>query len=512
MEQRELLREIYFIRAEIPGDADDLIASLPLAEKYKNAKELERRLVNIRKRGKKAGDYLKIFKNPLYTLNESTRIFILQGEMNAVAFIYESLLLMGRLQRGKNGKGVNLPKRIKMAMQQWWEQEGKVLLAEAREKITGENGQRLDGDRIRKPIIKFDPVDKKIKVILPRQPVDGGAEARFYIQGESGQRQEIILPIIIENDHYWSEAAELILKYPEPLYYLRLDCGSGIHSWQIRGIGLDDFCLLFNMQGELLREEQLPGDGIYVITPIGSSIDPVENIKERLAGHWSDYEYRFIDLENKDVVVIRVGEDVSVYKRLAKLQPTLLSRKMIHGITAGEAAIYQGQLPDLLFSIDHPKEIQFYGLRLEAPEKTVYKPLEDLKPIIHKNNEILVPLSDLVKGGHGSYRIILEKRNGILWSENFAVVPDLKLSFDRQIYMVQDDFKETGILKFSSEYKCEFTPDPRATNTVWSTTPNVVEFDTCIDNITGNLTYDFSHKFTLETNIQIPAIRWRRWV
>ena len=116
-EQRELLREIDLLRTQIPGDANDLITSLSMADKYADAKKLERRLFRIRKRKKEAREQLKIFKNPLYTLNESTRIFILQGEEKAVKLVYESLLLIDGLQKGRIDREILLPNRIKQAMQ-----------------------------------------------------------------------------------------------------------------------------------------------------------------------------------------------------------------------------------------------------------------------------------------------------------------------------------------------------------------------------------------------------------
>ena len=126
-----------------------------------------------------------------------------------------------------------------------------------------------------------------------------------------------------------------------------------------------------------------------------------------MSGYWSGYEYRHIDLENDDVLAVRTGEDVTIYSRLVRLQPTLLSRDALYGITAGNAMIYQGQLPNLLFSVNHPEEIQFYGLRLDVSGETVYKPLSEIKAVVDKDNVVYLPLAGLAKRKYGLYKVCL---------------------------------------------------------------------------------------------------------
>ncbi len=244
----------------------------------------------------------------------------------------------------------------------------------------------------------------------------------------------MILPLVVEKDVYWSEATELVLEHPEPIFHLLFQCDNVIRPWQINGIGRDDFCMLFDKQGELVIDGQLPVDGVYIITPVGSSVDPVEVVREQLSDYWSDYEYRYIDLENVDVVVVKTGEDISIYKRLAQLQPMLLSQNALHGITAGYSMIYQEQLPNLLFSINHPEEMQFYGLRIDVPgQETIFKPLNELKTIVDKDNVVYVSLTGLVEKKYGLYKVTLEKRGNILWSERCAVIPDLNLSLTNKL-------------------------------------------------------------------------------
>lgn len=508
-EQRKLLRDIELLRGKIPGDADALVTFLPMAEKYSDIKKIWHRLVGIRKRKNEARENLKIFKNPLYTLNESTRIFILQAGAKAVEFVFQSLLLIDDIRNGKAGKGIILPDRIKQAMELWWEQKGKSLLEKTLNEISWERVVS-DGIHIRKPVVRFDPVHKEIKVTLPRQPVREKAVATFTIHGGSEQRQQkSLLPLMLEEGVYWSEAAEVRLERPEPLYHFQFSCGDADRSWKIKGLGLDSFCMLFNMQGELIGDNQLPEDGVYLIAPLGSYVEPVETIKEQLSGYWSGYEYWLIDPENNDAIVVRTGENIFIYKRNVQVQPTLLSHGVLHGVTAKGARIYRGQSPNMIFSVSHPEEIKFYGLRLEESSETLYKTLEELNASINEENVVYFPLDSLVKGQYGFYEVALIKRGDVVWSEKFAVFPDLEFVFDQSAYKVLDGFRETGRLEFCAKQKFEFIPEGGA-NTIRLLSPTSVEFETNQDIIQGCLVYHLERKLVVEISINIPVIRWRQ--
>lgn len=508
-EQRELLKSIELLRGKIPGDAHALVTFLPMAEKYSDIKKIEHRLVGIRKKKNEARENLKIFKNPLYTLNESTRIFILQGGEKAIEFVFQSLLLINDLRNDKVGKGIILPDRIKRAMKYWWEQKGKSLLEITLNEIAWEK-MVSDGIHICKPVVRFDPVHKEIKVTLPRQPVREKAVATFTIHGEAEQRQQkAFLPLMLEEGVYWSEAAEVRLERPEPSYHFQFSCGDADRSWQIKGIGLDSFCMLFNMQGELIGDNHLPENGIYLIAPAGSHVEPVETIKEQLSGYWSGYEYRLIDPENNDAIVVRTGENIFIYKRNVQVQPTLLSHGVLHGVTAKGARIYQGQLPSMMFSVSHPEEVKFYGLRLEDSSETLYKTLEELNASITKENVVNFSLDSLAKGQYGLYEVALIKRGNVVWSEKFAVVPDLAFIFDQSAYKVQDGSRETGRLEFSAKQKFEFIPES-GTSTIRLLSPTSIEFETNQDIIQGCLVYHLERKLVVEISIDIPVIRWRQ--
>ena len=506
-EQREMLRKIDLLRSQIPGDADKLITYIPLSRRYKDEKKLERRLISIRKRKKENEEYLKIFKDPLYTQNESTRIFILQGGEKAIQLIYDSLLFVDGLQKNETDWTIALPNRIKRSMRRWWLQKGKNLLEKSREEKVWERLE-TDGIYTRKPVIKFDPIHKEFRVVLPQQPVREKAEATFSVQGESGQKQTISLPLILEKDFYLTEAAELKLERPEPRYSLRFSCGDTIRNWEINGIGLDGFYMLFNLQGELIKDNQLPKDGVYLIAPAGSHVDPAEAVKETLPGLWSNYEYRLLELRDNPAIIVQFEEDVSIFKSQDQLQPVLLSREVINGLTVEGALAYQERLPDLLFSLKNPKEIQFYGLRIDTSSEIVYQPLNELDFVIDRDNVVHLPLEEMIDKKYGLFKITLTKRSDTIWTEQCAVVPHLELDFDRSAYAVQDSSRSSGRLNFHSKYKCEFIPNHSA-EAAKQLSSNVVEFDTSLNEILGCLVFPLKQRLAVEISVEVPGICWR---
>ncbi|NLJ81144.1 MAG: hypothetical protein GX335_08980 [Firmicutes bacterium] len=510
VEQRKIMKEIKLLRGKIPGDPRALMAFLPMARDYKNKGEIEFQLTKIREKKKEALGNLKVYKNPLYTLNESTRIFILQGGERAVEFIFQSLLLIDILRKDKAAGRIILPDRIKGAMKNWWRQKGKNLLEKVLEERTRDRlVQDQEDIQVRKPLVRFDPVHKEIKVILPRQPVRDKVSTTLSIQGNSGQSQRLDLPLMLEGDIYWSEVAELQLKHPKPLYLLQFICGEKTRSWRIKGVDPNSPCMLFNLQGDLVSGNLLPEGGAYLIAPMDSKVSPIGTITEQLPGYWSSYKYWLIAPEDRDVVVVQTGRCLRVFRRRTQLKPTLIPHELLHGITAGGAPVHRKQLPTLAFTINHPEEIKFHGIRLDSSSSTLYRTLEELNATIDKENLVLVSLADLAVKQNELYKMKLTKRSNIVWSEQFAVFSDLRFSFDQKAYKVQDGQGEIGRLEFNSGYEFEFIPEGSRSE-IKSLSPSVVAFDTSQNNIKGRLIYHFLQKQAFEINVEVPAIRWRQ--
>ncbi len=505
-EQKRLSQEIAKVRGQIPGDVFTLLAALTEAESNPNIKVIENQLIRVRKQKKDTQEKLRVYRNPLYSLNESARVFIFQGGDKAIEFIYDSLVLIEKLYKGETGWESRLPKRIARAMVQWWDQKGKELLEQTWIKQTLGKEREAGSAHMRKPSIYFDSVNKVIKAVLPPQPVSKQASAQLVIKGNSGRKQEVSVPIKAENKSYRSEAAEVVLENPEPIYNFEFRCGDTFRTWQITGIGWYNFCMLFNSRNELVENGQLPEDGAYIIAPLGSSVEPVGAAQERLHGYWADYGYWYVDLKNTDVVLIKTGEDVTVFKRQVQLQPMFISRNILTGITAGEAIICQGQLPSLLFSVTHPEEMAFYGVQLESAGEVEFRSIEQLTMAVSKNNVVHISLEDSGRGKYGLFTVSLIKRGTPVWSASCAVVPELELVFDKPFYRIQDETRETGQLKLLSGHKIEFYPEKKDNTALSRLSPTQVGFDTRQSSVRGKLIYYTERRIELDVCIDIPNI------
>ena len=140
----------------------------------------------------------------------------------------------------------------------------------------------------------MDTLERSLKVELPQQSVKKATKAVFIIRGKSGAELKKDVSINrTKDDQFQTEPVIIELEQPEPVYNFEFICGEINRRWEITGLGGDKLCLLFNSRGELIEGDQLPTGDAYLVAPAGSSIKPVQVVKEqeRLTGHWSAYEY-----------------------------------------------------------------------------------------------------------------------------------------------------------------------------------------------------------------------------
>ncbi|PRR70450.1 hypothetical protein [Neomoorella humiferrea] len=514
-EQRSIRCEIETIVAELNrDDIDSLVAILPLIEKYPEETSLFNDLIAIREKENNILEKLKTIKEPLYFLNESTRIFILQGGNLAEKFVFHSLLLMQKLDKGEEPIGdIVLPSRIIRAMEKWWYQQGKDMLDKMRSS-RGEDRESY-GVTLRRPVIKLDTIARSIKVEFPEQTVGGPARATLVIRGKSGTVREVNIPVHkVGEGQYRTGIVDVNLEPPEPVYHFEFRAGEIFRSWKINGIDGNNACLLFSSQRKLIEDERLPEDGAYLVAPAGSRVMPVEAVKEqeRLTGSWSDYEYWYLDLDGIDAVLVRNEKEAAVFKKLPeKLEPGLLGGEEIVIVKTREGPVYRGKLPMLLFSKNEQEELRSYGVRLDWAGVAKYVSLDTPGAVISKDDIIFVPLAVLFGDVYGVCGITLIYRESVLWHQKCVVVPDLTLEFDRVIYSPQDGKRETGRLELSSRHYFTFFVRPPAQLVESSPGRTLVEFDTRQNQIVGQLGYsiDQDNDFRVEVYIDIPAVRWR---
>lgn len=514
-QQRSLRREIETIKGEVSCEhsIDILMQNLSLVEKYRNEQYIRDHLVEIRKQKKECFERLKAGNNPLYSLNESTRTFIFQGKELAEQFIFNSLLLMQKLDQGDDEiDSIVLPSRIIQCMKKWWQEQGKETLAAVQQvREWSRGGAALTFHR---PIVRLDVCERSIKVELPQQALKDVGKIEFTVQTEAGTVGKTDVPIKkIEDGQYRTDTVFLNLEQPAPVYNFELCCGEKCYTWQVKGPCADNICLFFSQQGELIESDQLPEKGAYLVAPAGSRFKPAGAVKEkeRLEGYWFDYEYCYLDLDGVDMMLVETEREEVIYKRKPQLEPRLAGGDELTGVKADGKAVYRGELPKLVFSIEATEEIGFYGVRFDYTEGSRYVPLESLNIKKSKDNVIFVPLADIAPGVYGLCKAALICRQNIIWTEEFAVVPDLKIKFDREIYPPQEGKKgEIGKLELSSQHCFTVAVQSPAELTESTSFKSLIEFDTREDQINVELRYFMvQRQCSLGISIAIPGVRWR---
>jgi len=516
IQQRNIRREIEAIKGKIPSqiDIDVLFDYLPLMEEYPDEDSLRSDLTETRKKKLEVERKMERIKRPLYSLNESTRTFLIQGEDISNKFVFNSLLLLQKLVQGEeNTDSVILPSRIARSMEKWWHQQGKSMLAAEQQAW----GWREAGEiTFRRPVVKLDTLERSLKVELPQQSVKKATKAVFIIRGKSGAELKKDVSINrTKDDQFQTEPVIIELEQPEPVYNFEFICGEINRRWEITGLGGDKLCLLFNSRGELIEGDQLPTGDAYLVAPAGSSIKPVQVVKEqeRLTGHWSAYEYSYVHLDDTDFVLIESKTGVSILKRKEQFEPKLLAGNSITVLrTKDNTPIYVGKLPELVFSLSDPEELYLYGVRLDYPGDSLYLRLEILREVIREGKDVYVPLAAIVGDVNGLCTVSLILRQSVVWTESCIVIPSTELRFDQDIYYPQMGKKETGQLRISSECPFDFLAHPPAVLVESSTYEALIEFDTRQQQLSGEICYyvQDGQSFKLEICIDIPSVRWRK--
>ena len=509
-QQREIHRKMNSIRSSVSGDLHTLLACLPIIENY-DKKSLQNSIIRVRKLQLQCSNKLKVYTNPMYSLIESTRALILEGGDRTISFVYNSLLKMQALDKRIDSQEIILPARIATAMEKWWHDYGQGLIEEVHSE-QDDSGRETGGGIFRKPFVHLDTLDYDVKVQFPGQHIEGDlSEASFIVQGESGSRKETNINLRKTEGGYKTEQVEIVLG-PEETYTFDFSYGGELRTWEAHGPGWDKFCMLFNNRRQLVEGFRLPDSEAWIIAPAEFSIEPAEVIREqaKLLGAWSGYVCIFADLEGVDVILVRSGQNIDILKRQSSLLPTLLGGDLAAGITTDTGLpVYVGGLPGLAFSVTHLEELRHYGVKLVYEEKDKYISLSDLKLVVSKDNAVYVELKDLLRDVYGLAQINLIYRGGkVIWSGKCAVVPDLQVGFNKDVYIPVVEEPEKGRMTISAQVPLSFSIDSPGIGIGASENKSLAEFPSFCTTLTGELFYPLQG-FNIKVCIDVPCIRWR---
>lgn len=510
-QQREIHRKMEAIRSSVSGDLKTLLACLPSIENH-DKKTLQNNIIRVRKFQLRCSNRLKVYSNPMYSLIESTRALILEGGDRAISFVYNSLLKMQAMDKKIDSREIILPTRIAKAMEEWWHDYGQGLMEEVYSEQTGDSGRETGGGIFRKPFVYLDTLDYDVKVQFPGQYIEGDlAGASFIVRGESGSGKESNINLRKAEGGYKAEQVEIVLG-PEETYTFVFSFGEELRTWEAHGPGWDKFCMLFNNKRQLVEGFRLPDSEAWIIAPAEYRIEPAEVIREqsKLYGAWAGYVCTFADLEGVDVILVRSGPNIDILKRQSNLLPTLLGGDLADGITTDTGLpIYRRELPGLAFSVVNPEELRHYGVKLVYDEKDKYISLPDLKPVVSKDNAVYVELKGLLRDVYGLIRISLIYRGGkVIWSGLCAVVPDLQVGFNKDLYIPVVEEPEKGRMTISAQVPLSFSVDSPGIGIGASETKALVEFSSACTTLSGELAYKLQG-IRVKICIDVPCIRWR---
>ncbi|MGI6366670.1 MAG: hypothetical protein ACOX2G_13260 [Bacillota bacterium] len=518
--QREVRAEIKELRESVPIDINTLLACLPEAEKY-TEEEINDLLLLVRKDKRACTEKLELYQNA-YFLNESTRAFIFQGKEKATTFVHATFQYLHSLESGisQPQSTIMLPARIAQAMQKWWTEMDRSS-TEGSGWAGWEKGKQKEG-RIRKPTVCFDAEKRIVKVCLPSALVlfesdDEVDRAKFEAWGEASLIFQEQLPLFREaGKTYRTGALEKNLKAPQPVYKFKFSCGAIEREWNFSGPGLFNKSIMFNADGVLVENTTeyniFPGDYAWVIAPAGSVVEPsvAERERDALIDDWSGYEAIYVDLSNIDVLIIRSGDVIDVYRRQARIEPAFIGGEGIPGVTGQYGApVYASGLPELVFSVKDPDELALYGIKIEVDSKGFYWPAKELQPLLSRDNAVLIELGKIFANYYGEFTVVLARRNKKIWECKCVVLPDLKIAWQRPVYYLADETAPMSKLTISSVLPFIFTGQVGAVRN-YSRSQTIL-FDTSQSVVSGTVVFALGENTYARASlvIDIPCIRWR---
>ncbi|MDK2836594.1 MAG: hypothetical protein PWP21_1371 [Thermosediminibacterales bacterium] len=484
----------------------------------------------------KKQELIASYPEPLYFLNESTKKFILYGGKTADEFVYNCLLLLRHLikevELEEIDTQINIPPRIKKAIKKWFTKNRKRLLKN-HDKNNKTCSKEFD-TYIREPKVIFDSIKTNIKIIIPEERIslsniEQKGDVCVCFKVYEGKKEKLILKQDLKlyrtetTGIFKTEQKEVILPHPTTDYVLLLEYkDKTLRKWKIKGVNDKTPFMLFNKNKELVENDSLPNDDeIWIIIRDNYTIEPDHIIKanERLTGKWNDYTFVCIDASKTELVYIKKQNEITnILTKNIKIKPGLIGGKKLSYCNVEDSMAYVEDPPDIIFHIENKNRLRLWRISIKHKQtnqlsSTKYYNLDELRDkILIKDKIVKVPLKTLLKNKYGFYTISIQRRRIISLVEkfSFAFIPDLKIKFDKNIYVPCVKKFPEAYLKITSSCSFNFQPNPPAQKIKQDKNSCEIKTKISKSEISGNLAYDLTDKrIILPLNIKIPSISWK---
>jgi len=462
-------------------------------------------------------------------VDEPIRRFLLYGGDTAKDFLIQSVQMVNHAmeeQKVPSLDKIGLPERVVTRFGELWREHEKNKEKEIDDRSPVQKSQ----ERFRTPMIYLDTAIGEIKVHFPSQRLSDEIIGLCLIINEDKPdlHKEQLRVYKYNENIFKTEEFDFLLPFPSASYEFTLKNGSQvIRSWNIQGISPDRPFMAFTHDiKKLIKETELPKEKVWIVLYNKSDFEPSRSIIEKasLYGKWKEYKYKALDLSDAGqlYLVDEQGKKKSIPISQERIFEPVLYGNPLRGCRSEEENIYIGEPPVIRIPIETDAEIERWIISILKNSDNIlaesrHYRLSDLKEIsqIDKEKGIFeIPLSNekcIGKNVVGRFTVRLKNDSQYIDRRfSFCVVPNLKVEFDKDIYLPYEGDTPQVYLRLEVHEQMEFEPLSLAKIVGHEKSSYRIGTSSLEDTIYGILKYlSKDYSILMPITIEIPRLTWR---
>ncbi len=469
-------------------------------------------------------------------IDEPIRRFLLFGGTSAQEFLISSVSLFARVNTGEEADQIQdstLSHQVIERFRNWWEYQKSI---EEISRYKEEETDPTTGQRFRAPQIIFDPSTVEVKVKIPTQRFlrpDQKTSVCLMVYGTDTQE-----PICDSYLKLYSHSKGLVETHPDeyaipaPSESYRLiltDDEHVIHQWEIDIPGGGKHYLAFSTDTQkLIKEESLPRASLIILLKMGFTIDPQDIVLVKgghLLGSWRDFSWCQVDLTKVKELWFIDDHDKRLALSLASyIDPSfeLIGGALFEGVQSEDRPVYVTPPESIRIPVKDQGELTLMRISLLAGEEygtrqVKHYQVDDLIYIINDHIDqgwLDIPLNAEQLLGQipmGSYYLRIYKPPYIDWHTSFCVVPHMRVSFDKEIYLPYQGDIPNAIVTITLPQGSTFKPGKPAKIIVSFSDSCQIQVPVSENEFSGDFVSSSvdGNKYSIPLSVAIPKVRWR---